>query len=148
MGYVIFHFYLYGILLDSLALDSPDLLLGSWAPPMWWHTAAFGRIDTFGANLIATGVLFLIGIVSGRIVATLFRPHERSAVLLFGATVLLSWIHYGMNLPYDAIGAVLPWSIYFWMNSVVQTLGILMGALWSSTPVFRSAFSIFWYRLE
>ena len=42
LGYAIFHFGLYQVTLDSLDLDNPDLLIGSWAPPIWYHTARFG----------------------------------------------------------------------------------------------------------
>jgi len=33
-----------------------------------------------------------------------------------------------MTLGSNDVGSSLPWSAYFWMNSVLQTLGILMGA--------------------
>jgi hypothetical protein len=127
LGYLFFHFGFYELALVSLALDNPDLLIGSWEPTNWWHTAQFGRMYTFAANAIASGVMFGIGIVSGWILSVLFRPHSRIAVLFFSCTVLLSWIVYSASLADDAIGARLPWSVYFWMNSVVQTLCILIG---------------------
>jgi len=90
---------------------------------------SFGRIYTFGANAIATIAMGMIAVVSGWILATLFRPNQRSVVLVFSFTVLLSWICYSMTLGPNDIGSSLPWSAYFWMNSVLQTLGILMGAM-------------------
>jgi hypothetical protein len=70
LGYVFFHFGFYQVMLDSLALDNPDLLIGSWSPPVWWHNNSFGRIYTFGANAIATVAMGMIAVVSGWIVAT------------------------------------------------------------------------------
>jgi len=129
LGYVFFHFGFYQVMLDSLGLDNPDLLIGSWSPPVWWHNNSFGRIYTFGANAIATVAMGMIAVVSGWILATLFRPNQRSVVLVFSFTVLLSWICYSMTLGPNDIGSSLPWSAYFWLNSVLQTLGILMGAM-------------------
>jgi hypothetical protein len=127
LGYVIFHFGFYELALDSLQVDNPDLLIGSWAPPIWYHTAKFGTIYTYGANLIATALMFGISLLSGWILSALFRPGSRPVLLFFSVTVLLSWIFYSATLGNSAVGAVLPWSLYFWMNSLLQTAGILAG---------------------
>jgi len=126
LGFASFNF-VYPLALVMLGLDEPDLLIGSWAPPFAWHTAPFGRIYTFAMNAIASGLLFAVGIISGWLLAVLFRPHSRSAVFFFSSSVLLSWMVYSASLGDDAIGARLPWSVYFWMNAIVQTFCIVMG---------------------
>ena len=127
LGYAIFHFGLYQVTLDSLGLDNPDLLIGSWAPPIWYHTARFGTIYTFAANAIATALLTLIGLVTGWIVARNFRLNLRPALLVLSSLVLLFWIGYSTTLKDSAAGTRLPWSLYFWMNSALQSIGILYG---------------------
>ncbi len=127
LGYAIFHFGLYQVTLDSLDLDNPDLLIGSWAPPIWYHTARFGTTYTFAANAIATALLAVIGLLTGWIVARHFRPHLRAALIVLSGTVLLSWIGYSATLSDSAAGARLPWSLYFWINSALQSIGILYG---------------------
>ena len=127
LGYIVFHFGFYELALVSLDLDNPDLLIGSWAPPIWYHTAHFGRIYTFAANAIATGAMVGIALFSGMGLSRLFRPSARPVLLAFSATVLLSWVFYSFTLGDQAIGARLPWSAYFWMNTIVQVLGILIG---------------------
>jgi len=126
LGWVVFNV-VYVLALVSLGLDEPDLLIGSWAPPFSWHTAHFGTTYTCAMNAIASGLLFGIGIVSGWIMAVLFRPHSRVVAVVFSCTVLLSWVVYSAGLGSEAIGARLPWSLYFWMNSVVQSVCILIG---------------------
>jgi len=127
LGYVIFHFGFYELMLVSLSLDDPDLLIGSWAPPVWYHTARFGTTYTFAANAIATALMSAIAVFSGWIVALLFRPNSRPALIILSCTVLLSWVLYSATLGDGVSGAQLPWSAYFWMNSALQTVGILFG---------------------
>jgi hypothetical protein len=127
LGYVIFHFGFYQLAMDSLAIDNPDLLIGSWAPPVWYHTAKFGTTCTFGANLIATGLLVGIGIFSGCTLAAVFGEDSRAVLVFFSMTVLLSWAFYIATLGNSVAGASLPWSLYFWMNCILQTAGILAG---------------------
>jgi hypothetical protein len=127
LGYVIFHFGFYQLAMDSLAIDNPDLLIGSWAPPVWYHSAKFGTTYTFGANLIATGVMVGIGIFSGWILSVVFGEDSRAVLLFFSITVLLSWALYSATIGSSAAGASLPWSLYFWMNCILQIAGILAG---------------------
>jgi hypothetical protein len=127
LGYVMFHFGFYELALDSLQIDNPDLLIGSWAPPVWYHTAKFGTIYTYGANVIATALMVGICIFSGWILSALFRPSSRAVLLVFSVTVLVSWAFYSATLGGSVAGATLPWSLYFWMNSILQTVGILAG---------------------
>jgi hypothetical protein len=110
----------------GMALAAPRV--GSWAPPVWYHTAQSGTIYTYGANAIATGLLTGIAILSGWIIGLLFRPNTRPVLMVFSCTVLLSWIFYNASLGDDA-GARLPWSLYFWMNGILQAVGILAGGL-------------------
>jgi hypothetical protein len=84
-------------------------------------------------NAIASVLLFSIGILSGWILAALFRPHSRVVAVAFSFSVLLSWVAYNASLGSDAIGARLPWSLYFWMNSVVQSVCILIGGSLAET---------------
>jgi len=129
LGYVLFHFGFYQFALDSLDLDSPDLLIGSWAPPVWYHTARFGRIYTFAADGMATIVLVGIALFAGWIVALLFSSQSRSALLVFSATVLGSWIWCNASAGDSFAARQLPWSAYFWMNSILQAGGILIGGM-------------------
>ena len=138
LGWLSFNF-VYVLALVTLGLDEPDLLIGSWAPPFAWHTAAFGRIYTFAMNAIASGLLFGVGLISGYLLALLFKPLSRPTVLFFSGTVFLSWIVYSASLGADAVGATLPWSLYFWMNSIVQSICILLGGLIAETMARYSA---------
>lgn len=132
LGYVIFHFGFYELALVSLQVDDPDLLIGSWAPPVWYHTAKFGTIYTYGANLIATALMVGISVFSGWILSALFRPSSRAVLLVFSVTVLVSWVFYSATRGGFVAGATLPWSLYFWMNCILQTVGILAGGSRSS----------------
>jgi hypothetical protein len=108
LGYVVFHFGLYQLALDSFQLDSPDLLIGSWTPPIWYHTARFGQIYTFAADGIATVALVAIAVFAGWIVALLFSSQTRSALFVFSITVLASWIWYNASVGDTLAGARLP----------------------------------------
>ena len=99
----------------------------AWTP--WWNQKQFTGLYWNSDLVVGSLMMLAIGTIPGWIVAKIHRPHQRSLLLLFSATVLMSWINYAWTASASDIGASPYWEAYFWMNNSLQAAGVVIGGL-------------------
>jgi hypothetical protein len=97
-----------------------------------WKPATFTSLYWNTDLVIGSVMMLLIGVIPGWTIAKLHRSRKRAFLLLFSGTVLLSWIRYALVADPKDIGESAAWIAYFWMNNLLQTIGVLIPAFFVS----------------
>jgi hypothetical protein len=141
VGWPIFYFlglWIFNLLSIFTTWWPPDWLfqakIGSWS---WLNHERFVALYWYSENALGSVLMLVIGVVPGWIISRLNRRHCRSIILLFSTTVLLSWIYYRWNATAEDIGGSVYWEAYFWMNTILQVVGILAGGLVELRPRYE-----------
>ena len=96
---------------------------------LWYVEKIWPVLSGFPDIAIGSLLMFGIGVVPGWILARLNSSHRRSTLLLFSLIVFVGWSYYSWTASPDDIGASPYWEAYFWINTLLQVLGVLMGGL-------------------
>lgn len=104
--------------------------LGAWAfQLLWMFEKIWPSLFGFPDIVIGSLIMFATGVVPGWILSRFNSSHRRSTLLLFSLILFVSWIYYSWIASIDDIGASPYWEAYFWMNTILQVLGVLTGGL-------------------